>query len=1130
MRSPRRYEEEYPHPYDTSRCNIDRIPYDQMTPTLFHSEYYITKPFILTPTPSTARTTLATRQAWSRASILSSLGSIPVNLGTPHSLTAFGDGVVSSTLGAYILDLRNASIDRISGDHYLFDRKGFFKQAASLLTSYQPHPLFHWDTNHGQYGHAESMTFALGPTGSGINFHYHKDGWNEVLFGRKRWFLYPPTVGAPPGGYNQFEAALRWFESTYDALDEAQRPWECMQYPGEVFYVPEDWYHATINIGETVAVVGQASMPVEGTMMYHVYAGLDYGDRKDRKQSLAHFGEALKVAPNHPQIFNYYGNHYKSHNEHQTAAEFYRKAVASNPKYSMAWLSLGQTLALLERFDEAYDALLHSYDLNPLYHETALELGNVAYFQNQLTTAAQWLAKATELGKEEKRTNAFINLCSMYIALERREDCLALAERRLVQFPREWYMWTVYAQALGQLGRRGEAKGILRDVIQRNGGDFPPARQVLAHIEEEEEEEITRRGLAEPDTAEAEALREVGMDEKLRQLKAADPQATGAPSAAPTGRGGAGEKVKVKVEVGRRTSASTPSSSPSLRPNTPPVYVDGAVSTAAEVRVLKLVTSYDLAVLFPSTIRRVPLQPSLITVPPVLNDPVMPAFVGGTASQARKRQEECRQYMETRAGATPFAVQVFNSWMKSTQGRLYGEMTLHAITPHQQGDRGQRAAGDSEEDVVYAGWDGLVWTPSHFFAYERYCVAGHHCTLEEMAAMALLQETPANSSTGVKAHLTVPSLATFTGAVFHARVARIPTPYRFPLGIMNTHVEKSSTTFEKRLSSPPDLKDNARVYPLPVGEHLRTLAAEVEPRCAGGRLERHHYPALVTVDQFMSGVNYAHFVTEILPKLAVLATAPGSPLQTEGAYLLVQPQGFVPEILHALGIANASVLYTHPCVLHSADVVYQFTPLPLDMPTRETIGMIRRTFDLPAERGARVHRPDGSDAEAAKAGQGEAAEAKRALLGGSGPLLLSLFRPHPLPRSVANFGEVAAVLGRAFPRLQVVHFDPADYTFSEAMSLFSRAAVVVGTVGAGFANLAFAPLYPPPLVLQVLPTITHRRIPCGVTPWWQYAEVLEMPTRFLTVEGMDFEASGWELPIAELQKFINAHKDLVVYT
>lgn len=234
-------EEPYPHQYDTRRCNIERLSMDKMTQQRFLNQYYLRKPLILTPTPDSAHATLRVRAAWSRQSTLRQLADLPVNLGTPHSLTAFGDGVVSSTLGQYIVDLRNTSVDRVSADHYLFDRRGFFKQATVLLDTYQPHPLFHWHTTDAQYGTSDGMTYALGPTGSGINFHYHKDGWNEVLFGRKRWFLYPPTVGAPPGGYNQFEPALKWYEETYGGLAEDELPYECVQYPGEVFYVPEDW-------------------------------------------------------------------------------------------------------------------------------------------------------------------------------------------------------------------------------------------------------------------------------------------------------------------------------------------------------------------------------------------------------------------------------------------------------------------------------------------------------------------------------------------------------------------------------------------------------------------------------------------------------------------------------------------------------------------------------------------------------------------------------------------------------------------------------------------------------------------------------------------------------------------------
>ena len=36
------------------------------------------------------------------------------------------------------------------------------------------------------------MTLALGRKGSGLAFHFHEDGFNELFHGRKRWFFYSP--------------------------------------------------------------------------------------------------------------------------------------------------------------------------------------------------------------------------------------------------------------------------------------------------------------------------------------------------------------------------------------------------------------------------------------------------------------------------------------------------------------------------------------------------------------------------------------------------------------------------------------------------------------------------------------------------------------------------------------------------------------------------------------------------------------------------------------------------------------------------------------------------------------------------------------------------------------------------
>lgn len=48
-------------------------------------------------------------------------------------------------------------------------------------------------------------------------------------------------------------------EEEYESVGECQRPLECLQNPGDVVYLPSGWSHLTVNVGETIAVGGQAS-------------------------------------------------------------------------------------------------------------------------------------------------------------------------------------------------------------------------------------------------------------------------------------------------------------------------------------------------------------------------------------------------------------------------------------------------------------------------------------------------------------------------------------------------------------------------------------------------------------------------------------------------------------------------------------------------------------------------------------------------------------------------------------------------------------------------------------------------------------------------------------------------------
>ncbi|XP_069503134.1 jmjC domain-containing protein 8 isoform X3 [Ambystoma mexicanum] len=88
-------------------------------------------------------------------------------------------------------------------------------------------------------------------SGTGVPFHWHGPGFSEVIFGRKRWFLYPPEKTPE---FNPNETTLSWLANTYPLLSEQDRPVECTIRPGEVLYFPDRWWHATLNLDTSVFI------------------------------------------------------------------------------------------------------------------------------------------------------------------------------------------------------------------------------------------------------------------------------------------------------------------------------------------------------------------------------------------------------------------------------------------------------------------------------------------------------------------------------------------------------------------------------------------------------------------------------------------------------------------------------------------------------------------------------------------------------------------------------------------------------------------------------------------------------------------------------------------------------------
>ncbi|XP_060642260.2 jmjC domain-containing protein 8 isoform X5 [Anolis sagrei] len=140
--------------------------------------------------------------------------------------------------------LEPQDLDSLGSETLYFFGDNNFTEWGSLFRSYTP-PPFRIPGTTGAY------SFGIAGSGSGVPFHWHGPGFSEVIFGRKRWFLYPPEKMPE---FHPNRTTLSWLLDTYPFLPSWERPMECTIHPGEVLYFPDRWWHATLNLDTSVFI------------------------------------------------------------------------------------------------------------------------------------------------------------------------------------------------------------------------------------------------------------------------------------------------------------------------------------------------------------------------------------------------------------------------------------------------------------------------------------------------------------------------------------------------------------------------------------------------------------------------------------------------------------------------------------------------------------------------------------------------------------------------------------------------------------------------------------------------------------------------------------------------------------
>lgn len=143
---------------------------------------------------------------------------------------------------------------------YVFD-SSFQRRAPGLLQDFGI-PQYFWEDLFAALDEQHRPAFRwflMGSARSGSPFHRDPNGtsaWNAVTHGHKRWALYPPWMNYVPGQEpdGRHVNSHKWWSLVYPRLPPHEKPIEFIQGPGDLIFIPSGWWHAVLNLDETLSV------------------------------------------------------------------------------------------------------------------------------------------------------------------------------------------------------------------------------------------------------------------------------------------------------------------------------------------------------------------------------------------------------------------------------------------------------------------------------------------------------------------------------------------------------------------------------------------------------------------------------------------------------------------------------------------------------------------------------------------------------------------------------------------------------------------------------------------------------------------------------------------------------------
>jgi hypothetical protein len=202
---------------------------------------------------------------WSRKKFETLFGEVKIKDGLIPYSGSFGGSFNHTTIGKELHRMKKVHVEdeeawsdtkEPAGTNFPLPTRGYIfhpiqdrnRMTESIDTDFDPFNIPFLACDEFDF---TNVQFYMGARGSGAPYHTHKQAYNALVYGVKRWAVQPPQDAMYSTQHPQAVFA------ELDAQDESARlgrasVLECTQEAGDVVFVPDGWGHATLNLAESI--------------------------------------------------------------------------------------------------------------------------------------------------------------------------------------------------------------------------------------------------------------------------------------------------------------------------------------------------------------------------------------------------------------------------------------------------------------------------------------------------------------------------------------------------------------------------------------------------------------------------------------------------------------------------------------------------------------------------------------------------------------------------------------------------------------------------------------------------------------------------------------------------------------